>query len=138
MAVAKDDFIKYLQNEINYLRAKVAKLEEENHLLKNALAEKVEENEPTYRELEESFDRLKKLVFETIRTLIIQYKRPLTNDEIIKAFKAKYTFQVKAETITRLVRKLKEEGYLFSPSKGYYMVSHASATDIKQKLNSPI
>jgi predicted nuclease with TOPRIM domain len=120
---AQDDFITHLRSEINFLRAKVAKLEEENQLLRNALTGKVEDSEPTYRELEDKFERLKGLVHETIRMLIVQRQRPVTNDEIIRAFQTKYSFKVKAETITRLVRKLKEEGHLFSPQKGYYMLS---------------
>ena len=129
----KNEFIRQLREEINFLRKRVAKLEEENTLLRNALLQKADDLEPTYRELEEKLDRLKTHVLKAIRFLIRSRKRPVTYEEIIKAVKTNYPFKIKSETITRTVRKLKEEGYLFSPKKGYFMLSDTPPQAIGQQ-----
>jgi len=132
----QNEFIKHLREEINFLRKRVAKLEEENALLRNALAQKVDDLEPTYREIEDRLDRLKTHILKAIRFLIRSRKRPVNYEEIIKAVQVRYPFKIKAETITRTVRKLKEEGYLFSPKKGYFMLSDTPPQEIGQSTLS--
>ena len=117
-----DSSLKYFVDEVNFLRKRVAQLEAENQLLKASLMQKIIDNEPSYRDLEKRFDRLSKLVFKTVKSLTLRFRRPVTNDEVIQAFRTRYPFiKAKAETITRRIRKLKEQNYLFSPKRGYYM-----------------
>ena len=127
---------KHFRDDVNFLRKRVAKLEEENALLRNALAQKVDDLEPTYREIEDRLDRLKTHILKAIRFLIRSRKRPVNYEEIIKAVQVRYPFKIKAETITRTVRKLKEEGYLFSPKKGYFMLSDTPPQEIGQQTLS--
>ena len=115
--------LEYLQNEINVLRAERDRLRERVSLLESVFVKKLDENEKSYRDLESSFSRLEGLVFKALRHACRVKKRPVTYEEIVKAFYAKYPFlkgKVKIETITRRVRKLKEDGYVACPKRGYF------------------
>lgn len=117
-----EELINKLRDEISFLRARVAKLEEENALLKAALTGQVVEAEKKYADLIEEFDKVAKLIYKTIVYLVKVYKRPVTYDEIIRCFRARYSFiDVKTETITRRIRELKEQGFLRSPKQGYFI-----------------
>jgi chromosome segregation ATPase len=136
MATSKDEFIASLQNEINHLRAKIAKLEEENQLLKNALTGQTLEAEKTYRQLETHFDRLSNQILQVVVYLTKLHQRPVSYEEIIKCFRARYPFiDAKTETITRRVRELAEIGnpnrVLHSPKRGYFTPIPASKVNVQ-------
>ena len=114
--------IEQLQKTIRYLQTQLDKLRRENELLKNAINQVVSENEPRYRDLEKKFKTIEKQVLRVVIDLVKRLRRPVTYDEIIKAYKTRHPFKVKTETITRCVRKLKEQGYLFSPRRGFFML----------------
>jgi len=121
--------IEQLQKTIRYLQTQLDKLRKENELLRNAVRQIADEYEPRYRDLEKRFKAIENQVFRVIIDLIKRFRRPVTYEEIIKAYRARHPFNVKVETITRTVRKLKEKGYLFSPKKGHFMLT---------KLEEPI
>ena len=115
--------VEYLQNELNVVRAERDKLKERVSLLESVFIRKLNENEKTYRDLEASFNRLERLVYKTIKHECKIKKRPVTYDEILKAFFSRHPFlkgKVKTETVTRRVRKLKEDGFIISPKTGYF------------------
>jgi len=114
-----------LRDTIKYLQTQLDKLRRENELLRNAVYQIADEFEPTYRQLEKRFNSIERVVMRIIIDLIKRFKRPVTYEDIIRAFRARYAINVKTETITRTVRRLKEKGLLFSPKKGYFMISRA-------------
>jgi len=117
-----EEIIAQMRDEINFLRARVAKLERENELLRAALTGQVIEAERKYADLIDQFDRITKLIYKTIVYLVKIHKRPVTYDEIIKCFRARHgSIDVKTETITRCVRRLREQGFLHSPKQGYFV-----------------
>ena len=123
--------IEQLQKTIKYLQTQLDKLRKENELLKNAVHQIASEYEPRYRDLEKKFKAIEKQVLRVIIDLIKRLRRPVGYEEIIKAYKARHPFNVKTETITRCVRKLKEQGYLFSPKKGYFMLTKLEGDKIE-------
>ncbi|MCD6402799.1 MAG: hypothetical protein J7K98_00545, partial [Candidatus Aenigmarchaeota archaeon] len=108
---------------IKYLQTQLDKLKKENELLRNAVLQIANEYEPKYRDLEKRFKAIEKQVLRVIIDLIKRLRRPVTYEEIIRGYRARYLFNVKVETITRITRKLKEKGYLFSPKRGYFMLT---------------
>lgn len=115
--------IEQLQKTIRYLQTQLDKLRRENELLKNAVHQIASEYEPRYRDLEKRFKAIEKQVMQIIIFLIKTRRKPITYEDIIKAYRARYPFKIKTETITRCVRRLKEKGYLFSPKRGYFMLT---------------
>ncbi|MCD6422415.1 hypothetical protein J7L13_03665 [bacterium] len=116
-------FVDHLRHELEIVRAERDRLRERVSLLESIFVKKLDENEKSYRDLETQFSKLEKLVFKALRHACRVKKRPVTYEEIIKAFYAKYPFlkgKVKIETITRRVRKLKEDGYISCPKRGYF------------------
>ena len=120
--MAEQRLIEQLQKTIQYLQKRVDELRRENELLHNAVYQIADEFEPTYRDLEKKFKAVEKQVLRVVIDLVKRLRRPVTYDEIIRAYKVRHPFKVKAETITRTVRKLKEKGYIFSPKKGFFML----------------
>ena len=117
------DLVNHLYHELDIVRAERDKLKERVALLESAFVSRIRENELSYRDLERQFHKLEKAVFKAVKHACNVHRRPVTNEEIIKCFYSKYPFlrgKVKTETVTRRVRKLKEEGYLESPKRGYY------------------
>lgn len=107
---------------ISHLQKQVENLKKENYILKNSLSLQTAEAEKSYRELESRFSRLSKPILNTIIHLVRISGKPCSYDQIIKAFKTRYSsISVKSETITRQVRKLREQGYLHSPEQGYFV-----------------
>jgi len=130
--VAEQRLIEQLQKTVAYLQRRVNELRRENELLRNAVRQIADEFEPMYRELEKKFRAIEKQVLRVVIDLIKRFRRPVTYEEIIKAYKVRHPFKVKTETITRTVRKLKEKGFIFSPKKGYFMLvkSEGEGVDI--------
>jgi len=115
--------LKIVREELVFLRKENANLRAENELMKAVFSGRVRRNEPRYRELEKSFNRLERSVFKAVKHACNVHRRPVMNDEIIKCFFSKYPFlkgDVKTETVTRRVRRLKEKGFLVSPNRGFY------------------
>jgi len=115
--------IEQLQKTIRYLQTQLDKLKKENEMLKNAVYQIASEYEPRYRDLEKKFKTIEKQVLRVIIDLIKRLRRPVTYEEILRGYRARYHFNVKTETITRCVRRLKEKGHLFSPKKGHFMLT---------------
>ena len=118
-----EKLIQTLRDTIKFLRTQLEKLQRENELLRNAVYQIADDFEPTYRQMQKRFKSLEKIILRIIIDLIKQFKRPVTYEDIIRAFRARYGIPAKTETITRTVRKLKEQGIIFSPKKGYFMIS---------------
>ena len=117
------NLVDYLRHELDVVRAERDRLKERVALLESVFVGKLRENEKTYRDLEASFSRLERLVYKTIRHECQVKRRPVTYDEILKAFFSRNPFlkgKVKTETVTRRVRKLKEDGFIISPKTGYF------------------
>ena len=107
---------------IQYLDAKIAHLETENTDLKAALTHQTIEAERSYRDNIGKFDQLSRQVWEEVAYLTKMWKRPISYDEIIKSFQRKYPNVAKAETISRRVRELVEQGWMETPVRGSFIV----------------
>jgi hypothetical protein len=106
---------------INFLEAKVTKLEDENVTLKAALTGQTIEAERTYRDNIEKFDQLSRQVLGEVTYLVKVWKRPVAYDEIVKAFQTRYPNVAKGETICRRVRELVEDKWLATPERGFFI-----------------
>jgi len=114
--------LKTARERVNFLEKKCAIQEREIQILRNALTFQTAEAEKSYRDLEESFDRVSMLVLNTVVHLVKVHKKPASYDSIIHAFKARYPFiDAKSETISRRVRELVRRGLLHSPSRGSFV-----------------
>jgi len=108
---------------IKFLQRRVERLEREVTLLRKALLKDLEEQTVNYREIQDRLDRLEKPILKVVLDLCRRLGRPVTYDEIIRACRVSRLFflrDVKTETITRRVRRLKEKGLLRSPARGYF------------------
>jgi len=115
--------VEYLQNELNVVRAERDRLKERVALLESVFTGRIRSNEEIYRELEERFNQIERLVFRAVRHACQVKRRPVTYEEIIKAFYSKFPFlegKVKVQTIMRRVRRLREKNILDSPKRGFY------------------
>ena len=124
-----------MEDRLRFLERENAKLKERIALLEAALTRTTIKADKSYRDLENKFDRLSKLILKTVVYLVNTRKRPVSSEEIIKAFKARYGF-AKAETITRRLRYLKDPEWckqkfgvkhalLHSPQKGMWIPTEA-------------
>ena len=121
--LSRERFIEHLRHELEIVRAERDRLRERVALLESVFVDKLDKSAKSYRELESHFTRLERLVFKVVIHECRVKRRPVTNDEIIKAFFSRFPFlrgKVKTETVTRRVRKLREDGYLVSPKRGFY------------------
>jgi len=107
---------------IDYLQREKSRLEREIALLRKALLRDLQDQTVSYRDLEPQLDRLEKPILRLILDLCKQFRRPVSYEEILRAFRTRYPFlnSVKTETVTRRVRRLKEKGLLTSPQRGYF------------------
>lgn len=109
-------------DRINFLEAKVANLEKENAALKAALTHQTIEAERSYRDNIEKFDMLSRQVWEIVAYHSRMWNRPVSYDEIVKAFQTRYPKVAKTETITRRVREMVEQGWMATPQRGFFIV----------------
>jgi len=122
------------EDYIAFLRKRVENLEAENLMLRRAILRESAEMEKTYDEIKDRLDNLRATVIRAVIASIKANQRPVTYDEIIRAFRARYPFiKAKTETITRMVRKLKEEGILFSPKQGYFYINKEALKQYKSE-----
>jgi len=120
----------YPQNEIDktrieriqFLENRVAILEKENMVLKAALTHQTIEAERTYRDNIGKFDQLSRQVWETVAHLNKVWVRPMTYDEIVKAFQREYPNVAKGETVCRRIREMVEQGWMETPIRGSFIV----------------
>lgn len=109
-------------DRINFLEARVANLENENAGLKAALTGQRIEAERTYRDNIDKFDQVAGQVWEVVAHLNKVWNRPVSYDEIVKAFQKQHPNVAKTETITRRVRELVEQGWMATPKHGEFIV----------------
>lgn len=111
--MSKDDVIEEQARTINFLSARVEKLEHANKILRQALGRDLEVQTVIFKDVADKFDALERPILATILNLSKQKKRPVSYAEIIKGFNAKHPFiKVKPATIRRRVRKLRQGGHL--------------------------
>lgn len=117
-----EELVGRLQEEIRYLRGRVARLERENALLKAAIkreaAEIIYGRDGGHRDL----DGLERVLYAIVVRHLHVYGKPPSYRDIIKAYFSAYPSHVSPETVTRTLRKMREKGVLFSPSNGYFTV----------------
>ena len=75
----------------------------------------------------ERFSAMRSLLLKIVIDLVKSENRPVHQDRIIRAFAYRYPIPYKkmrnpGETLTRRLRELRAEGYLTSPSQGYYFL----------------
>jgi hypothetical protein len=110
------EVVEAIIKKIDSLRAQTPSEE-----LKNIILEKNAKLESEYMELRDKFDALQSYIYEAIIKLVKQYGRAVSYDEIIGYIKIKRP-DLKAETITRRIRELRERGSLIEPSKGHFFI----------------
>jgi len=120
-------------------------LKQENFLLKKSVREALhfmpielpetidltvpEEEKQAWAERSERFGVVRAKVLEVVLWLNKKEGRAVSYDEVIHAFKSRYSnlysnLRNPADTISRRVRECRDEGYLVSPSEGYFLVGH--------------
>ncbi|RLI81528.1 hypothetical protein DRP04_05890 [Archaeoglobales archaeon] len=91
-------------------------------MLRASLTGEVIKAEKTFRDMEDKFARLDRLILRVVIDMCKRHKAPVHQDKIVKAFRTRYpSIDCKDETIQRRLRKLREEGYLHSPIQGHYI-----------------
>ena len=114
--------LKALQERVTFLEKRCAQLERELHVLRASLTGEVIKAEKTFRDMEDKFARLDRLILRVVIDMCKRHKAPVHQDKIVKAFRTRYpSIDCKDETIQRRLRKLREEGYLHSPIQGHYV-----------------
>jgi len=112
------------EDYISFLQKRIAQLEKENLMLRRAIMREASDMEKTYQDIKDRLDRLKSTVLKAIIISIRIHQRPVNYEEIIKSFRTNFPFiKAKTQTIMRTVRKLREEGVVFSPKQGYFYVN---------------
>ncbi len=105
--------------------AEVIRLTKEKRVLKAALARQTIEAGKSFREMQDQFDELAKQIYDVICHWVAVLQRPLTYDAIIEKYRKRYPnppfVNYTAETITRRVRELKQDGFLHSPEQGSFV-----------------
>jgi hypothetical protein len=100
-------------------------LTKENRILKAALTRQTIEAGKSFREMQDQFDELAKQIYDVICHWVAVLQRALTYDEIIEKYRKRYPsppyVNYTAETITRRVRELAEDGWLHSPERGTFV-----------------
>lgn len=124
-ALSSEQLVQSQAQHIEALRKQVERYERENNILKAALTRQTLEAGKSFRELQSQFDELAKQIYDVIVYWVAKLQRPLTYDEIIKYYRLRYPnppyVNYTAETITRRVRELKEQGHLHSPELGLFV-----------------
>ncbi|RLI87545.1 MAG: hypothetical protein DRP01_01680 [Archaeoglobales archaeon] len=117
---SKDEFIRFLQNQVAQYMKIIDKQRQRIQLLEDTLREKIDTSMIDYQELSKHLKGIEKLVYKTIITLCKRWGHPISYEQIVKGFRTMYPVEAKTETITRAVRKLKEQGLIFSPKRGLF------------------
>ena len=119
------------EDYISFLQKRIAQLEKENLMLRRAIMREASDMEKTYQEIKDKLEPLKATVLKAIINSIRVHRRPVNYEEIVRSFRSKYPFiKAKTETITRMVRKLREEGVVFSPKQGYFYINKEALKEV--------
>jgi len=120
---------------ISFLQKRIAKLEKENLMLRRALLRETAEIDRTYQDIKDKLEPLKATVLKAVINSIRVHQRPVNYEEIIRSFRSGFPFiRAKTETITRMVRRLREEGILFSPKQGFFYVNKEALKEVSKCL----
>lgn len=123
--LSSGEIIKSQSREIEFLTAELKRYRKENMILKASLTRQTLEAGKSFKELQSQFDELANQIYDVIVHWVAKLQRPLTYDEIIHYYRLRYPnppyINYTAETITRRVRSLKEDGYLHSPQLGLFI-----------------
>ena len=114
------------RRRIEFLEKDNQRVREENETLKAALTHQTIEAERSYRDNIGRFDVLSKQIYPIITEINKVWGRPALYDEIVKSFQRQHPNVAKAETITRRVREMVEQGWLETPRRGEFIVSKNS------------
>jgi hypothetical protein len=110
------------RRRIEYLEKDNQKLHELNETLRAALTHQTIEAVRSYRDNISKFDALFKQIYPIIAGINEIWGRPALYDEIIKSFQIQHPNVAKAETISRRVREMVEQGWLETPRRGEFIV----------------
>ena len=122
MMVQEDPRIEAQKRRITFLEGENERLTIENNILKAALTHQTIEAEVSFRENIGRFDILARQIWGTVANLTKILQRPVTYDEIIKAFQREHPNVAKSETISRRVRELVQDGWMETPKRGEFIV----------------
>jgi len=123
------------EDYISFLQKRIAKLEEENLMLRKAIMREASDMEKTYQDIKDKLELLKATVLKAIINSIRVHQRPVNYEEIIKSFRTGFPFiKAKTQTIMRTVRKLREEGVVFSPKQGYFYINKEALKEVSKCL----
>lgn len=116
--MSKDDLIRQQASTIVQLQTETARLRKANQMLRQALQRDLEVQTVMFRDIAEKLERLEQPILATILSLSKRYHRPVTYNEIVRGFTAQHPFiKAKPPTIRRIVRKLREKGYLMKQGR---------------------
>jgi len=107
---------------ITFLEEENQRIEKENNILKSALTHQTIEAENSFRDNIGKFDIIARQIYNEVAKLNKTWQRPATYDEIIKAYQRQYPNVAKAETISRRVRELVQNGWMETPIRGSFIV----------------
>ena len=110
------------RRRITFLEGENTRLEEELNILKSALTHQTIEAENSFRDNIGRFDVVGRQIWAVVANLSKTWQRPITYDEIVKAYQRQYPNIAKAETITRCVRRLVQDGWMETPIRGSFIV----------------
>jgi len=122
MEQEQESLEKAQRRRISFLEGENQRLEEENNILKSSLTHQTIEAETSFRENIGRFDIIGRQIWSVVANLTKTWKRPATYDEIIKAYQRQYPNVAKAETISRCVRRLVQDGWMETPIRGSFIV----------------
>jgi len=117
-----DAHIAAQMRRIDFLEKENQRLQDENNTLKASLTGQTIEAERSYRDNIKKFDALFIQIWPIIADINKIWGRPALYDEIIKAFQIKHPGVAKAETVSRRVREMVEQGWLETPRRGSFIV----------------
>ena len=103
----------------------IIRLTKEVRILRAALTRQTIDAGKSFQELRSQFDQLAVQIYDVIVHWVAKLQRPLTYDDIIRYYRMRYPnppySNYTAETITRRVRELAENGWLHSPERGTFV-----------------
>jgi len=110
------------RRRIEFLEKTNERLEDENSVLKSALTHQTIEAENSFRDNIGRFDVIGRQIWSVVANLSKTWQRPVTYDEIVKAYQRQHPNVAVGETICRRVRKLVEDGWMETPIRGSFIV----------------
>lgn len=118
----QDSLEKALRRRIAFLEEDNERLTKENNILRAALTHQTIEAEHSFRDNIGKFDIIGRQVWAVVADLNKTWQRPVTYDEIVKAYQRQHPNVACGETICRRVRKLVQDGWMETPIRGSFIV----------------